>query len=264
VDYVVEVLTSCQHNGFPVVRCGSLYRHAEEFDERGEGASVSGPLQGIILRSQLLVMLRHQVPPRMPGMPSLFVARLAAPTFYWRRSAIQKSVSCCSGTACARACLCTVRMPGHLLNLLTMLSREMPWWSSLGRCSLAGVLRREGCTSADHPGGGGVCAQPVFGLQDARIFPPQHVFSQVSTSNLWHCLWCRLGLSRLACMLPWTHCTEALKAPVLWQAQLSIRAGCSGPCEGAAERKGRATLAQHTSPQQHCNSFFSRGFVIYQ
>jgi hypothetical protein len=61
VDYVVEVLMRCQHNGFPVVRCSRECWEAEGFDSLGQGASVHGPLHGIILRSQLLVMLRHQV-----------------------------------------------------------------------------------------------------------------------------------------------------------------------------------------------------------
>ena len=32
-----------------------------EFDAAGQGASRAGSLQGLILRSQILVMLRHQV-----------------------------------------------------------------------------------------------------------------------------------------------------------------------------------------------------------
>ena len=57
---MVEVLMRCKHNGFPVVRCSRESWEAEGFDELGQGASVRGPLQGIILRSQLLVMLKHQ------------------------------------------------------------------------------------------------------------------------------------------------------------------------------------------------------------
>ena len=58
----MEVLTRCRHNGFPVVR-SSLGDDEDsgDFDAAGQGASRSGSLQGLILRSQILVMLRHQV-----------------------------------------------------------------------------------------------------------------------------------------------------------------------------------------------------------
>ena len=61
----MEVLTRCRHNGFPVVRGARGDCEDDEdsgdFDATGQGASRAGPLQGIILRSQILVMLRHQV-----------------------------------------------------------------------------------------------------------------------------------------------------------------------------------------------------------
>ena len=62
----MEVLTRCRHNGFPVVR-SSLGDDEDsgDFDAEGQGASRSGSLQGLILRSQILVMLRHQV--HLPG-----------------------------------------------------------------------------------------------------------------------------------------------------------------------------------------------------
>jgi len=62
VDYIMEVLTRCRHNGFPVVRSSlSDNEDSGDFDAAGQGASRSGSLQGVILRSQILVMLRHQV-----------------------------------------------------------------------------------------------------------------------------------------------------------------------------------------------------------
>ena len=61
----MEVLTRCRHNGFPVVRGAPGDENDDEdsgdFDAAGLGASRAGSLQGIILRSQILVMLRHQV-----------------------------------------------------------------------------------------------------------------------------------------------------------------------------------------------------------
>lgn len=79
-DYVLDVLASCQHNGFPVVRSspgGAASSGGEALEsveggletprssgEEGEEegcASRPGPLQGIILRSQILVMLKHRV-----------------------------------------------------------------------------------------------------------------------------------------------------------------------------------------------------------
>lgn len=63
-DYVLDVLTRCRHNGFPVVGSsggGSAEDDGGEFDRHGWGASRSGRLHGLILRSQILVMLRHQV-----------------------------------------------------------------------------------------------------------------------------------------------------------------------------------------------------------
>ena len=60
----MEVLTRCRHNGFPVVRSSlSDNEDSGDFDAAGQGASRSGSLQGVILRSQILVMLRHQVSP---------------------------------------------------------------------------------------------------------------------------------------------------------------------------------------------------------
>lgn len=66
-DYVLDVLTRYRHNGFPVVRgcSSSVESDSGEFDAHGRGASRGGPLQGLILRSQILVMLRHQVPFQM-------------------------------------------------------------------------------------------------------------------------------------------------------------------------------------------------------
>ena len=58
----MEVLTRCRHNGFPVVgSCLGDDEDSGEFDAAGQGASRAGSLQGLILRSQILVMLRHQV-----------------------------------------------------------------------------------------------------------------------------------------------------------------------------------------------------------
>jgi len=68
-DYVLDVLTRCRHNGFPVVRGGGGGgAGAADIDAHGCGASRGGPLQGLILRSQILVMLRHQA----RGLASLF------------------------------------------------------------------------------------------------------------------------------------------------------------------------------------------------
>ncbi|CAK0780533.1 hypothetical protein CVIRNUC_005084 [Coccomyxa viridis] len=70
VDYIMEVLTRCRHNGFPVVSSGlGDEQDSGDFDAAGQGASRSGSLQGIILRSQILVMLRHQVLCNEAGVP---------------------------------------------------------------------------------------------------------------------------------------------------------------------------------------------------
>lgn len=98
-DYVVELLCACQHNGFPVVRGRTRARNGggssggfadgaasdpggsedeaednadvEADADGGAGcASREGTLQGVILRSQLLVMLREQARSRA-GSPTL-------------------------------------------------------------------------------------------------------------------------------------------------------------------------------------------------
>ncbi len=62
MTYVTGVLRRTRHNGFPVVHgCDrGPERDEGEFDELGCGASRSGPLEGVILRSQLLVLLACQ------------------------------------------------------------------------------------------------------------------------------------------------------------------------------------------------------------
>ncbi|KAK9844167.1 hypothetical protein WJX81_006719 [Elliptochloris bilobata] len=62
VSYVTGVLRRTRHNGFPVVHGDDPDpEHDEgEFDELGCGASRSGPLEGVVLRSQLLVLLGSQ------------------------------------------------------------------------------------------------------------------------------------------------------------------------------------------------------------
>ena len=62
VSYVTGVLRRTRHNGFPVVHGDGAdpERDEGEFDELGCGASRTGPLEGVILRSQLLVLLGSQ------------------------------------------------------------------------------------------------------------------------------------------------------------------------------------------------------------
>ena len=79
VDYIMEVLTRCRHNGFPVVRSGlGDDEDSGDFDAAGQGASRSGSLQGIILRSQILVMLRHQVSAQAVAHAVCFAIALSA------------------------------------------------------------------------------------------------------------------------------------------------------------------------------------------
>ena len=75
MSYVTGVLRRTRHNGFPVVHGGDPDpEHDEgEFDELGCGASRSGPLEGVILRSQLLVLLGNQVRVSLCMEPSLRV-----------------------------------------------------------------------------------------------------------------------------------------------------------------------------------------------
>ena len=67
MSYVAGVLRRTRHNGFPVVHGGDAdpERDEGEFDELGCGASRSGPLEGVILRSQLLVLLGSQARARL-------------------------------------------------------------------------------------------------------------------------------------------------------------------------------------------------------
>ncbi len=77
VGYVVRVLRHCSHNGFPVVRgmpgdCDD--DEMEDESDSGPGpdatrgsASREGPLEGVILRSQLMVLLANRVRLSLPS-----------------------------------------------------------------------------------------------------------------------------------------------------------------------------------------------------
>jgi chloride channel 7 len=52
VGRVVDILNSCKHNGFPVV---------EGFDPNGENVENFGLLKGLILRHQLITLLKKKV-----------------------------------------------------------------------------------------------------------------------------------------------------------------------------------------------------------
>ena len=54
VEYIQKLLKETSHNGFPVVQGG--LDHVEMMHQ-----SRNGPLQGVILRSQLLVLLHSKV-----------------------------------------------------------------------------------------------------------------------------------------------------------------------------------------------------------
>lgn len=68
--YVVWVLRHCTHNGFPVVRGipgsaddddGGTAEFAHGSGSGSGAASRNGPLEGVILRSQLMVLLTKRV-----------------------------------------------------------------------------------------------------------------------------------------------------------------------------------------------------------
>lgn len=84
MSYVTGVLRRMRHNGFPVVHGDEPdpERDEGEFDELGCGASRSGPLEGVILRSQLLVLLGSQA--RAWPAPAL---QIRAPACFFTTSA---------------------------------------------------------------------------------------------------------------------------------------------------------------------------------
>ena len=55
VAYIHKLLRQTTHNGFPVVQGGPESSDARFYEREG-------PLQGLILRSQLLVLLENKVP----------------------------------------------------------------------------------------------------------------------------------------------------------------------------------------------------------
>ena len=63
VAYIYKLLRSTTHNGFPVVR-GNPGSSDTEYQDR------NGPLQGLILRSQLLVLIEKKVTPEQLPFPS--------------------------------------------------------------------------------------------------------------------------------------------------------------------------------------------------
>jgi len=85
VAYVASVLRRTRHNGFPVVHGGGPdpERDEGEFDALGGGASRSGPLEGVILRSQLLVLLGSQARPGGQGRVGQGRIILTLPATLW-------------------------------------------------------------------------------------------------------------------------------------------------------------------------------------
>lgn len=73
--YVTWVLRHCNHNGFPVVRGApgdSEDDNSEHLslDEKQGQSSREGPLEGVILRSQLMVLLINKVALLLPTYPT--------------------------------------------------------------------------------------------------------------------------------------------------------------------------------------------------
>ena len=70
--YVTWVLRHCNHNGFPVVRGAPGDSDADNsehlsLDEKEGQSSREGPLEGVILRSQLMVLLINKVALQLPN-----------------------------------------------------------------------------------------------------------------------------------------------------------------------------------------------------
>ena len=91
MDYICRVLERTAHNGFPVVRdlhglpadldpddCDDSLLSADMIDG---AASRPGPLVGLILRSQLLVLLKNKVQPLGPH--PCCVRLTECGMFYW-------------------------------------------------------------------------------------------------------------------------------------------------------------------------------------
>jgi hypothetical protein len=116
VAYVVWVLRHCSHNGFPVVRgtagCPDDDAETADFAQGGGRASREGPLEGVILRSQLMVLLTKSVCP--PPIPARVLARVSSGVLsilYLRVTVLRIA----RGAMCGQGCNYQVLHPAGLL-----------------------------------------------------------------------------------------------------------------------------------------------------
>lgn len=173
--YVASVLRRTRHNGFPVVHGGGPdpERDEGEFDALGGGASRSGPLEGVILRSQLLVLLGSQARPGGQGRVGQGRIILTLPATLWSAVRATRGAAAHGASRARRAGRPRrVHLSHHAARCVWVaqpLRDRLPGAEDRRAC--AGVLRRGRRAAVAGAGRAAPGPRAGAGPQDAHVLP---------------------------------------------------------------------------------------------